>query len=116
MKVKWPNDIYYGNLMKLGGVLVTSSVMGPSFHLLIGKSCYKRVVTTQHFAVRISKKSSETKWSYFNFIGCGINVSNSNPTICINDLVSRHNHERGCSLQALSPAQVIGCKIGRAHV
>ncbi|XP_067113908.1 biotin--protein ligase isoform X1 [Osmerus mordax] len=78
LKVKWPNDIYYGNLMKLGGVLVTSSVMGPSFHLLIG---------------------------------CGINVSNSNPTICINDLVSRHNHECGCSLQALSPAQVIGCTL-----
>ncbi|XP_075053337.1 biotin--protein ligase isoform X2 [Mixophyes fleayi] len=58
LKVKWPNDIYYGNLMKLGGVLVNSTLMGNMFHILIG---------------------------------CGFNVSNSNPTICINDLISEHN-------------------------
>ncbi|KAJ7996983.1 hypothetical protein DPEC_G00224190 [Dallia pectoralis] len=75
LRVKWPNDIYYSNLMKLGGVLVTSSVMGSTFHLLIG---------------------------------CGFNVSNSNPTICINDLVMQHNREHGTSLQALSSAQLIG--------
>ncbi|XP_041720594.1 biotin--protein ligase isoform X2 [Coregonus clupeaformis] len=75
LRVKWPNDIYYGNLMKLGGVLVTSTVMGPTFHLLIG---------------------------------CGFNVSNSNPTIAINDLVMQHNRERGTSLEALSSAQLIG--------
>ncbi|XP_068186882.1 biotin--protein ligase isoform X2 [Antennarius striatus] len=34
LRVKWPNDIYYSNLMKLGGVLVTSTVIGPTFHLL----------------------------------------------------------------------------------
>uniref|UniRef100_A0A3Q1FJU9 Biotin--protein ligase-like n=1 Tax=Acanthochromis polyacanthus TaxID=80966 RepID=A0A3Q1FJU9_9TELE len=38
LRVKWPNDIYHGNLMKLGGVLVTSTVMGSTFHLLIGKN------------------------------------------------------------------------------
>lgn len=75
LRVKWPNDIYYGNLMKLGGVLVTSSVMGSTFHLLIG---------------------------------CGFNVSNSNPTICINDMVVQHNRERGTKLSPLSPAQLIG--------
>ncbi|XP_027007207.2 biotin--protein ligase isoform X1 [Tachysurus fulvidraco] len=75
LRVKWPNDIYYGNLMKLGGVLVTSSMMGSTFHLLIG---------------------------------CGFNVSNSNPTICINDLVVQHNRERGSKLSPLSPAQLIG--------
>ncbi|XP_072515791.1 biotin--protein ligase isoform X2 [Salminus brasiliensis] len=74
LRVKWPNDIYYSNLMKLGGVLVNSTVMGSTFHLLIG---------------------------------CGFNVSNSNPTICINDLVVQQNWERGGSLEPLSSAQLI---------
>ncbi|XP_074528972.1 biotin--protein ligase isoform X1 [Halichoeres trimaculatus] len=74
LRVKWPNDIYYSNLMKLGGVLVTSTVMGSTFHLLIG---------------------------------CGFNVSNSNPTVCINDLIQRHNTEHGSSLQPLSCPQLI---------
>ncbi|KAG7483610.1 hypothetical protein MATL_G00040190 [Megalops atlanticus] len=74
LRVKWPNDIYYSNLMKLGGVLVNSTLMGPTFHLLIG---------------------------------CGFNVSNSNPTICINDLVVQHNKEWGSSLEPLSTAQLI---------
>lgn len=38
LRVKWPNDIYYSNLMKIGGVLVTSTVIGSMFHLLIGKN------------------------------------------------------------------------------
>ena len=38
LRVKWPNDIYYSNLMKLGGVLVTSTVIGSTFHLLIGNN------------------------------------------------------------------------------
>ncbi|XP_066507604.1 biotin--protein ligase isoform X2 [Hoplias malabaricus] len=74
LRVKWPNDIYYSNLMKLGGVLVNSTVMGSTFHLLIG---------------------------------CGFNVSNSNPTICINDLVVQQNWEQGCSLEPLSSSQLI---------
>ncbi|KAM4620668.1 biotin--protein ligase isoform 2-T2 [Polymixia lowei] len=74
LRVKWPNDIYYSNQMKLGGVLVTSTVMGPTFHLLVG---------------------------------CGFNVSNSNPTICINDLVMKHNKEHRSNLEALNAAQLI---------
>ncbi|XP_023260538.1 biotin--protein ligase isoform X1 [Seriola lalandi dorsalis] len=74
LKVKWPNDIYYSNLMKLGGVLVTSTVIGTTFHLLIG---------------------------------CGFNVTNSNPTVCINDLIQQHNKQHTCSLQPLSCAQLI---------
>lgn len=38
LRVKWPNDIYYSNLMKLGGVLVNSTVIGSTFHLLIGNN------------------------------------------------------------------------------
>lgn len=74
LRVKWPNDIYYSNLMKLGGVLVTSTLMGSTFHLLVG---------------------------------CGFNVTNSNPTVCINDLIQRYNTEHGCSLQPLSCPQLI---------
>ncbi|XP_078121551.1 biotin--protein ligase isoform X2 [Sander vitreus] len=74
LRVKWPNDIYYSNLMKLGGVLVTSTVLGSTFHLLIG---------------------------------CGFNVANSNPTVCINDLIQQYNTEHNCSLQPLSCAQLI---------
>lgn len=74
LRLKWPNDIYYSNLMKLGGVLVNSTIMGQTFHLLIG---------------------------------CGFNVSNSNPTICINDLVLQQNRQRPGSLETLCPAQLI---------
>lgn len=35
--MKWPNDIYYSDLMKLGGVLVNSTLMGETFYILIGK-------------------------------------------------------------------------------
>ncbi|XP_076606365.1 biotin--protein ligase [Chaetodon auriga] len=74
LRVKWPNDIYYGKLMKLGGVLVTSTVIGSTFHLLIG---------------------------------CGFNVTNSNPTVCINDLIQHYNVQHTSSLQPLSCAQLI---------
>uniref|UniRef100_UPI0037E70A27 biotin--protein ligase n=1 Tax=Semicossyphus pulcher TaxID=241346 RepID=UPI0037E70A27 len=74
LRVKWPNDIYYSNLMKLGGVLVTSTLIGSTFHLLIG---------------------------------CGFNVTNSNPTVCINDLIRQYNTEQSCSLQPLSCSQLI---------
>ncbi|GCC25424.1 biotin--protein ligase isoform X1 [Chiloscyllium punctatum] len=68
LRLKWPNDIYYSNLMKLGGVLVNSTLMGATFHVLVG---------------------------------CGFNVSNSNPTICINDIIQQHNKENGTDLQTL---------------
>ncbi|DAA32970.1 biotin--protein ligase isoform X1 [Bos taurus] len=68
LRVKWPNDIYYSDLMKLGGVLVNSTLMGETFYILIG---------------------------------CGFNVTNSNPTICINDLITEYNKEHGAQLQPL---------------
>ncbi|MED6286990.1 hypothetical protein CHARACLAT_011886, partial [Characodon lateralis] len=74
LRVKWPNDIYYSNLMKLGGVLVTSTVVGSTFHLLIG---------------------------------CGFNVTNSNPTVCINDLIQKYNIENNCSLEPFNCSQLI---------
>uniref|UniRef100_A0A3B3HVL4 Holocarboxylase synthetase n=1 Tax=Oryzias latipes TaxID=8090 RepID=A0A3B3HVL4_ORYLA len=74
LRVKWPNDIYYSNLLKLGGVLVTSTVLGSTFYVLIG---------------------------------CGINVTNSNPTVCINDLIQQYNRQNGCSLEPLSCSLLI---------
>uniref|UniRef100_A0ACB8FIG9 Uncharacterized protein n=3 Tax=Sphaerodactylus townsendi TaxID=933632 RepID=A0ACB8FIG9_9SAUR len=69
LRLKWPNDIYYSDLMKLGGVLINSTLTGTTFHILIG---------------------------------CGFNVSNSNPTICINDLIMEHNKTKNTQLKPLS--------------
>lgn len=77
LRVKWPNDIYYSDLMKIGGVLVNSTLMGETFYILIG---------------------------------CGFNVTNSNPTICINDLIEEHNKQHGAGLKPLRA----DCLIARA--
>ncbi|CAN8197033.1 unnamed protein product [Coccothraustes coccothraustes] len=69
LRVKWPNDIYYSDLMKIGGVLVNSTLIETTFHILIG---------------------------------FGFNVNNSNPTICINDLIAKFNREEGTELEPLS--------------
>ncbi|XP_062454800.1 biotin--protein ligase isoform X2 [Rhea pennata] len=69
LRVKWPNDVYYSDLMKLGGVLVNSTLVETTFHVLIG---------------------------------FGFNVSNSNPTICINDLIKKYNKEEGTQLKPLT--------------
>ncbi|NXJ93923.1 BPL1 ligase, partial [Corythaixoides concolor] len=69
LRVKWPNDIYYSDLMKLGGVLVTSTLIETTFHILIG---------------------------------FGFNVNNSNPTICINDIIAKFNKEEGTKLKPLT--------------
>ncbi|KAK2527162.1 Hlcs [Columba guinea] len=69
LRVKWPNDIYYSDLMKLGGVLVNSTLIETTFHILIG---------------------------------FGFNVNNSNPTICINDLITKFNKEEGTKLKPLT--------------
>ncbi|XP_062478289.1 biotin--protein ligase isoform X1 [Pezoporus occidentalis] len=69
LRVKWPNDIYYSDLIKLGGVLVNSTLIETTFHILIG---------------------------------FGFNVNNSNPTICVNDLITKFNKEEGKNLKPLT--------------
>nr|XP_018669443.2 biotin--protein ligase isoform X2 [Ciona intestinalis] len=54
LRIKWPNDIYYGKHVKLGGVVVQST--------MLNNMCYAS-------------------------IGCGINVSNSQPTMCVNKIL-----------------------------
>ena len=41
------------------------------------------------------------------FSGVGLNVSNSNPTICINDLIQLHNRQQGDNLPSVSTEQII---------
>uniref|UniRef100_T1E760 Biotin-protein ligase n=1 Tax=Crotalus horridus TaxID=35024 RepID=T1E760_CROHD len=77
VRLKWPNDIYYSDHMKLGGVLVNSTLTGDMFHILIG---------------------------------FGFNVKNSNPTICINDLIMEYNKTMNATLQPLNP----DCLIARS--
>nr|XP_006126053.1 biotin--protein ligase isoform X2 [Pelodiscus sinensis]XP_006126054.1 biotin--protein ligase isoform X2 [Pelodiscus sinensis]XP_025041875.1 biotin--protein ligase isoform X2 [Pelodiscus sinensis]XP_025041876.1 biotin--protein ligase isoform X2 [Pelodiscus sinensis] len=74
LRVKWPNDIYYSDHMKLGGVLVNSTLMGNTFHILIG---------------------------------CGFNVNNSSPTICINDLIMEYNKKSMTKLRPLTTDYLI---------
>lgn len=74
LRLKWPNDIYFGREIKLGGVLVKSTVMDGIVHATIG---------------------------------VGLNVSNSNPTICVNDLIQLHNRQQLDSLQPVSVEQII---------
>ncbi|XP_071518260.1 uncharacterized protein Hcs isoform X3 [Panulirus ornatus] len=63
--LKWPNDIYVGTNIKIGGVIVEASTIG------------SEIIAN---------------------VGCGVNLSNSNPTYCINDAVRQHNKEHNTSL------------------
>lgn len=57
-----------------------------------------------------SKVQSHVTHHLFNMLcsaGCGFNVTNSNPTVCINDLIQQHNIQHDGSLQPLSCAQLI---------
>lgn len=69
--MKWPNDIYYqdssnGISVKVGGVLVTTSIMG------------SKVVAA---------------------VGCGINLNNQRPTLCLNDIVRQAGENRPLSVE-----------------
>ncbi|CAD5110874.1 DgyrCDS239 [Dimorphilus gyrociliatus] len=66
LRIKWPNDIYYKDKAKIGGILVDSSVFKDQIHLIIG---------------------------------IGVNVSNSKPTLSINDIINRYNKKAAKSLE-----------------
>ncbi|CAG9112896.1 unnamed protein product [Plutella xylostella] len=69
IRIKWPNDIYYGREVKIGGTITTANCIGDLI--------------------------------YIN-VGTGVNISNSSPTTCINDIIARHNEENGTSLAPIS--------------
>ncbi|KAI6226165.1 BPL/LPL catalytic domain-containing protein [Aphelenchoides fujianensis] len=54
LKIKWPNDLYYGRFYKMGGILVSASSQGGFMRCIIS---------------------------------AGLNVANSHPTVCINDMI-----------------------------
>lgn len=69
--VKWPNDVYHQDVSrkintKIGGVLVTTSIMGS-------------IVVAA--------------------IGCGVNLNNQRPTLCLNDLIRQVGETRPLSLE-----------------
>ncbi|XP_060532773.1 biotin--protein ligase [Cylas formicarius] len=66
--IKWPNDLYVNGAVKIGGVIVTSTVAGDTASVNIG---------------------------------CGINLSNSNPTTCVNDVIKQVNGSHGLALRTI---------------
>lgn len=69
--IKWPNDICYrdksdGKIIKVGGILVTTSIMGSQVTAMIG---------------------------------CGVNLSNQRPTLCLNELIRQAGETRPLSLE-----------------
>ncbi|KAJ8709211.1 hypothetical protein PYW07_009037 [Mythimna separata] len=69
IRIKWPNDIYFGRDVKIGGTITTANCLGDEV--------------------------------YVN-IGTGVNISNSVPTICLNDIITEHNKTHGTSLALMS--------------
>lgn len=62
LRVKWPNDIYYSNLMKIGGILVTSTLIGSTFHLLIGNNSIDNKSNNLKVGGSIPSPSYEFLW------------------------------------------------------
>ncbi|XP_050672410.1 biotin--protein ligase isoform X2 [Leptidea sinapis] len=69
IRIKWPNDIYYGRDVKLGGTVTEANCFGDD--VIIN-------------------------------IGTGVNISNSVPTTCVNDIIKEYNIKRGTSLAPIS--------------
>ncbi|XP_072933352.1 biotin--protein ligase [Epargyreus clarus] len=66
IRIKWPNDVYYGREVKIGGTIAKANCIGDD------------VIVE---------------------VGTGVNISNSVPTTCINDIIAEHNAKHGTSLQ-----------------
>ncbi|XP_011695670.1 PREDICTED: biotin--protein ligase isoform X3 [Wasmannia auropunctata] len=69
LRIKWPNDIYIGNSIKIAGIIVSTRLQEA---IIIGN------------------------------IGAGVNLSNSKPTSCINDVILQYNQKHGTKLKTLS--------------
>ncbi|XP_063832731.1 uncharacterized protein LOC135081876 [Ostrinia nubilalis] len=69
IRIKWPNDIYYGREVKIGGTATEANCT------------YNDVVIN---------------------IGTGVNITNSQPTMCVNDIIAEHNKRHGTSLAPIS--------------
>lgn len=69
LRIKWPNDIYVGTSIKIGGLIVRTHINSSN---------------------------------YICNIGAGLNLSNSKPTICINDVISQYNEKYKANLEKFS--------------
>ncbi|XP_028169574.1 LOW QUALITY PROTEIN: biotin--protein ligase [Ostrinia furnacalis] len=69
IRIKWPNDIYYGREVKIGGTATEANCT------------YNDVVIN---------------------IGTGVNITNSQPTMCVNDIIAEHNKRHGTNLAPIS--------------
>ncbi|XP_045454587.1 biotin--protein ligase [Melitaea cinxia] len=69
LRIKWPNDVYYGREMKIGGTMTTANCVGDDVMVEIGT---------------------------------GVNISNSIPTTCVNDIISEYNNKNGTTLPPIS--------------
>ena len=66
--IKWPNDVYYNKVNKVGGILVKSSIMGDEIFLKIGVGLN---VSNQHPTVclnRVMTEHSLPEWTIEEFI------------------------------------------------
>ncbi|XP_068619675.1 biotin--protein ligase [Battus philenor] len=69
IRIKWPNDIYYGREVKIGGIITKASCLDDEVIL---------------------------------HIGTGVNISNSIPTTCVNDIIADYNHVHSTTLASIS--------------
>ncbi|KAI6173271.1 BPL/LPL catalytic domain-containing protein [Aphelenchoides besseyi] len=75
LKIKWPNDIYYGRSYKMGGIIVSASCQNGFMRCII--------------------KSNDR-------LGAGINVANSHPTVCVNDMLPADSDQMLCVEETLA--------------
>ncbi|XP_022803242.1 biotin--protein ligase-like [Stylophora pistillata] len=80
IRLKWPNDVYYGQKIKIGGVIVTSSAKDNILSAVMGM---------------------------------GINISNTKPTISVNEIISLHNSEHGTNLKQLTTEEMLARTVNK---
>ncbi|KAF2977947.1 hypothetical protein EK904_014793 [Melospiza melodia maxima] len=119
LRVKWPNDIYYSDLMKIGGVLVNSTLIETTFHILIGRggnvwlSPMGCALSTLHLSIPLHSNLGQRIPFIQHLVSLAVveavrsipgyeALGLINPTICINDLIAKFNREEGTELKALS--------------
>lgn len=88
VRIKWPNDIYAGEKVKIGGMLCQSEYRDGKFSVMTG------AYTIQESGLRDCQRTEPTHLSAIDTnilsltAGIGINISNKEPTQCLQDVLS----------------------------